>query len=89
MSVEFLKALILRRKCQPSVAHRLMRLNPHGVDEGSIPRGWHRKRTTSHFYWQANCRGVRGLPRELLARLPRDCFIRDGKRRYVMEQALR
>lgn len=89
MTPEQLHAYLRTRTANPHVIERILRLNPKGAREGSIPRGWRdgdRKRRDRRWPYSA-CftRGqvIRKNGREAWERIPRDHIQRDGRRQYV------
>lgn len=89
MSVEFMQAVLTKRHCCPMVVERVLRLNPMGFDQGTIPRGWNRRLSP------ARCRGAIGK-RQFIAifgraaweAIPDACLYRQGRRVYVHREAV-
>ena len=94
MTPEQLHALLRRRTTNPHVIERILRLNPKGVWEGSIPRGWRdgdrKRRVWKWPYSACLTRGqvIRKHGREAWDRIPREHIYRDGRRQYARHQDL-
>jgi hypothetical protein len=78
---EFLR----RQRCGQHVAARLRRLNPAGVVEGEYPRGWHRRVALARRFDDVMpvAEFVRRFGSAALRALPRQAFIREGRRRAI------
>lgn len=87
MTPEELHAELRRRTINPHVIERIMRLNPKGVKEGQVPRGWRdgdAQRTMRRFSL-AMTRGqvIREHGRGVWFLIPRAAIQKDGRREYV------
>lgn len=75
------------RKHTKNVIRRIVRLNPHGVPPGQMPRGWHPKRTTWYcemlYAHMSKGNFVRKYGREEWDHVPKYLIIKDGRRAYV------
>lgn len=84
--------LLARYKCKRHVAERLKRLNPEGVEEGSYPRGWHRKGPAWAWPLERNYYPLGAIVREhgraVLDRIPRESVVKDGRRKFVPHYVL-
>lgn len=87
MTPEELHAELRRRTSNPHVIERIMRLNPEGVREGAVPRGWRDgdRRRRDMVYSASIPRGrvIRKHGRERWEGLPAEHIVRRGRRQWV------
>jgi hypothetical protein len=87
MTPEELRAELRRRTKNPHVIERILRLNPNGVKEGAIPRGWRDgdRRRKARLYSASMTRGdvMREHGRAVWLLIPRSAIQKAGRREYV------
>jgi hypothetical protein len=84
-------AWIDKHKRGSRVRERILRLNP-SIKEGECIRGWHPAPTLKNLDITRGVMGkrefIRKFGREALAKVPRHCFWKSGKRTYIVIEAI-
>lgn len=91
MTREQLVQLLKDYRCCRTVTDRVLRLNPNGTKEGTIPRGWNRKRGRGWriiMNWPSRNDVVSKFGLDAWEDMPACGFMRDGKRKYISPFAL-
>jgi hypothetical protein len=84
-----LEAAMRRRGVGAARIERVMRLNPNGVEQGSLPRGLGQPARRNWGMWQiGKGRFIRHFGRAAWDGLPPICKGKQGKRAYVSEEAV-
>lgn len=77
------------RRRSDAVKARIRRLNPEGLEEGCIPRGWNpHPRINPHYTCAMPVRDfIRRFGRDAYRALPRTAFYRQGHRKAILATA--